>query len=217
MDEQAVRQSIATTARMMSDAGLAEAFGHVSARWKGGFAITSTLPFAVAGPEDVVFVSDAGDPPSGGAGAPLETPMHAAVYLARPDVGAICRGHPPAVVAWGTGIEELPLLHGLGALAGTRVSVHPDTDLVTTVSQGKEVAATLGEDQSVILRANGCLAVGATVLEAVTRLYFLEERARVMMEAPTGAEEIDWGTRLRHTGAELERAMAWFDATFGSA
>ena len=111
----------------MSAAGLAEAFGHVSARWKGGFAITSTLPFAVAGPEGVVVVPDAGDPPSGGAGAPLETPMHAAVYLARPDVGAICRGHPPAVVAWGTGIEELPLLHGLGALAGTRVWVHPDT------------------------------------------------------------------------------------------
>jgi ribulose-5-phosphate 4-epimerase/fuculose-1-phosphate aldolase len=217
MDEQAVRQSIATTARMMSAAGLAEAFGHVSARWKGGFAITSTLPFAVAGPEDVVVVSDAGAPPSGGAGAPLETPMHAAVYLARPDVGAICRGHPPTVVAWGTGIEELPLLHGLGALAGTRVAIHPDTDLVTTVSQGNEVAATLGEDQSVILRANGCLAVGATLLEAVTRLYFLEERARVLMEAPAGARETDWGARLRHTGAELERAMAWFDATYGSA
>ena len=24
--------------------------------------------------------------------------MHAAIYLGRPDVGAICRGHPPAVV-----------------------------------------------------------------------------------------------------------------------
>lgn len=217
MDERAVRQSVADTARMMSAAGLAEAFGHVSARWGDGFAITSTLPFSIAGPDDVVIVTDTADPPPGGSGAPLEIPMHAAVYRARPDVGAICRGHSPAVVVWGTGTAELPLRHGLGALAGNRVSIHPDVDLITTLPQGTAVAATLGDDDAVILRANGCLAVGGSPLEALTRLYFLEERARVAMRAPAGGGEIDWGPRVRHTGAELERAMAWVDATFGSA
>ncbi len=217
MDELGVRQSVAHAARMMSAAGLAAAFGHVSVRWEGGFAITSTLPFARAGPEDVVVVSDAGNLPLGGSEVPLEVPMHAAVYGTRPDVGAICRGHPPSVVLWGTGAEELPLLHGLGALAGTRVPVHPDTDLITTLPQGEAVAATLGEDHAVILRSNGCLAVGATTLEALTRLYFLEERAQVAMGARAGGGRIEWGRRFRHTGAELGRAMAWFDATFGSA
>lgn len=200
---------------MMAGAGLAEAFGHVSARWRDGFAITSTLPFAGASPDDVIIVPDRSDPPSGVDGVPLETAMHAAVYVERPDVGAICRGHPPAVVSWGVGTEDLPLLHGLGALAGERVAIHPDVDLIATLAQGSAVAATLKDAFAVILRANGCLAVGATPLEALTRLYFLEERARVALDQGIERGETDWGNRLRHTGAELPRAMAWVEATFG--
>ncbi len=37
------------------------------------------------------------------------------------------------------------------------------------------------------------------------------------MGARAGGGRIEWGRRFRHTGAELGRAMAWFDATFGSA
>jgi ribulose-5-phosphate 4-epimerase/fuculose-1-phosphate aldolase len=202
---------------MMARAGLAEAFGHVSARLGDGFAITSTLPFMAAGPDDVVIVPDISNPPSGGGGAPLETPMHAAIYLARPDVGAICRGHPPSVVTWGIGTEDLPLLHGLGALAGRRVGVSPEVDLISTMTQGTAVAEVLGADHAIVLRANGCLAVGTTPLEALTRLYFLEERARVAISTPTGREENDWEARLRHASAEMLRAMAWVEATFGRA
>jgi len=216
MNEIGIRDSVTRTAQMMARAGLAEAFGHVSMRWNDGFAITSTLPFTAADPADVVIVSDPIDPPSGGDGAPLETPMHAAIYLARSDVGAICRGHPPAVVAWGVGTGDLPLLHGLGALAGERVSVHGDVDLVSTLDQGTAVAAALGSGHALILRTNGCFAVGATVLESITRLYFLQERARVAMEASSRKGVADWGGRLRHTTAEMPRAMAWMEATFGS-
>ena len=214
MDERAVREMVSETAMMMALAGMAEAFGHVSARFGDGFAITSTVPFLSAGPDDVIIVPDAANPPSGGGGAPLETPLHAAIYLARSDVGAICRGHSPAVVLWGVGTNDIPLLHGLGALAGERVPVHPDVDLISTLDQGSAVAESLGRDHSVVLRANGCLAVGESLLEALTRLYFLEERARVALEAPTERGEIEWGGRLRHTAAELPRAMAWVEATF---
>jgi len=215
MDEQTAREAVVETARMMLATGLAGAFGHVSIRLDDGFAITSTLPFSSAGPNDVVVVPDATSPPSGGGGAPLETPMHAALYLARPDIGAICRGHPPAVVAWGVGTEDLPLLHGLGALAGHHVRVSPEVDLVSTVAQGAAVAGILRDEHAVILRANGCLAVGANALEALTRLYFLEERARVAVEVPPGMEPVEWGARFRHTGVEMRRAMAWMQETYG--
>ena len=215
MDERAVRRTVVRTARLMAGAGLAQAFGHVSARWRDGLAITSTLPFSIAGPDDVIIVPDLADPPSGVGGAPLETAVHAAVYLERPDVGGICRGHPPAVVAWGVGVDHLPLLHGLGALAGEQVAVYDDVDLVATLAQGAGVAATLSDAFAVILRGNGALAVGATPLEALTRLYFLEERARVALDGTAGRGEIDWGNRLRHTTTELPRAMAWVEATFG--
>ena len=181
MDELAIRIEVANTAVMMSNAGLAEAFGHVSARFEDGFIITTVDPLRTASADRVIVVPDAGSAPSGGGGAPLETPMHAQIYLARPDVHAICRGHPESVVAWGVGTKDLPVFHGLGALAGRHVGVHDDVDLITSADQGAGVAASLDEDMSVILRANGCLATGATLLEALTRLYFLEERGRVAM------------------------------------
>jgi ribulose-5-phosphate 4-epimerase/fuculose-1-phosphate aldolase len=183
-------------------------------RFEDGFVITNTAPFITQEAGDVIRVPDALDLPSGGGAVPLETPMHAAIYREREDVAAICRGHPPAVVAWGTGTVDLPLLHGLGALAGERVPVHADVDLITTPDQGKAVAATLGAGHAVVLRANGCLAVGASPLEAITRLYFLEERAAVARRAPADVA-FEWGGRLRHTGAELRRAMAWMEAAFG--
>lgn len=203
------------TARMMAAAGLAESFGHVSARFGEGFLITTVAPFLTQDAADVIRVTDLSDPPSGGGSAPLETPMHAAVYTARPDVGAVCRGHPRSVVAWGTGLESLPLAHGLGAMAGGVIPVHPDVDLISTTDQGAQVARSLGDGCSVILRANGCLSVGGSLLEALTRLYYLEERARVVLASDGRAADIEWGGRLRHTPPELQRAMAWVDATFG--
>lgn len=203
---------------MLVRAGLVEAFGHVSARMDGGMAITSVRPLGSAAVDDVVLCDDAGVPRTGpGRELPLETALHVAVYRARDDVQAICRGHPPAVVAWGTGTAALPLYHGLGGLAGLLVPVHPDIDLVTNRSRGAAVARTLGDGDAVLLRANGALAVGADLSEAATRLYFLEERARVAGAAPD-AEPVDaahWRRRTRHSPAELRRAIRWFVGAFG--
>jgi ribulose-5-phosphate 4-epimerase/fuculose-1-phosphate aldolase len=215
---EALRTEVARVARMVSRAGLVEGFGHVSARTASGFAITSVAPMLAATAESVVIVDlDMG--PVGGPvdQAPLETPLHAAVYAARSDVGGICRGHPPSVVDWGIGLDDLPLLHGLGALAGHPVRVHDDIELVTTPDRGAKVAGTLGDAASVILRANGALAVGRDPVEAATRLYFLEERARVATRstaAPPG-DASTWARRLEHTDPELTRAVNWFEARFG--
>ena len=215
MNERDARESVAATARMMARAGLTEGFGHVSVRSGDGFAITGVTPLASTGPDDILLVHDAAEPPSGGEAA-LETPMHAALYVARPDIHAICRGHSPAAVVWGLRTTDLPLMHGLGGLAGHKVPVHADVRLVRTVDQGSAVAATLGENHSLILRANGCLAVGAIPLEALTRLYFLEERARVANAAPPAIDAVDWGDRFQQGEAELQRAMAWIEVAFGS-
>ena len=215
-----LKSEVALAARMLAAAGLVEAFGHVSARLNGGgFLITPTSPLLDAVGGTVITVDDAGtvvDNPANA--APLETPLHAAVYRARPDVDAICRGHGPAMVAWGVALEDLPLRHGLGAIAGVRIPVHPDFDLIASTEAGESAAATLGSHHGMLLRANGGLAVGADLIEAATRLWFLEERARVVLEAAPGAgADIDWEHRLTHTAVELRRAKAWFAARFAMA
>lgn len=215
-----MKTEVAATARMLAAAGLVEAFGHVSARLQGGgFLITPTSPMLDAVAGTVITVDDAGvviDDPA--KAAPLETPLHAAIYRARGDVDAICRGHGPAMVAWGVGTDDVPLHHGLGAIAGVRIPVHPDVNLIASTAAADRAAATLGPHHGVLLRANGGLAVGADLIEAATRLWFLEERARVALAAaPSAGADIDWESRLIHTGIELRRAKAWFAARFAAA
>lgn len=219
-DLERLRSDVASTARMLASAGLVEAFGHVSARTPSGFLITSTSPLFEATADDVIRV-ESGVPTGGPTGAtPLELPMHAAIYDARPDVGAICRGHPPYVVTWGVSSESLPLLHGLGGMAGRTVRTHPDIELVKTADAGEEVARTLGDDYSVLLASNGCLAVGTDLLEASTRLWYLEERARVAVQArsaglaPATVREYTWDRRLADSVPELVRAREWMRRSF---
>ena len=219
-DLASLRSAVASTARMLASAGLVEAFGHVSARTSTGFLITSTSPLFEATAEDVIRV-ESGVSIGGPTGAaPLELPMHAAIYDARPDVGAICRGHPPHVVTWGVSTEPLPLLHGLGGIAGRTIRTHPDIELVKTAEAGESVARTLGDDSGVLLATNGCLAVGADLLEAATRLWFLEERARVAVQArsagltPATVREYTWDRRLQDSAPERVRAREWMHRSF---
>jgi len=213
------RQEVASTARMLARAGLVGGFGHVSVRNGDGIAISSTRPLVVMVDDDVLVLDGDGRVVDGpAADVPIEAPMHRAIYAARPDVGAIARGHPPNVVIWGTGTRELTLLHGLGALAGRRVRVHPDIDLIASPEAARSVAATLESDMALCLRANGALAVGSSAAEAATRLYFLEDRARVALGVQTHDPPIPgsgWEDRLRHVEAELRRAVRWFEHRFG--
>jgi len=217
MNSEPLKTEVAATARMLAAAGLVEAFGHVSARSDDGhFLITPTAPMLGAEAGTIITVGPDGqvvDDPSGA--APLEIPLHAGVYRARPDVGAICRGHGPAMVAWGTSTEPVPVFHGLGAIAGDVVPVHPDLDLISTRESGDSAAATLSVHHGALLLANGGFAVGDDLLEAATRLWFLEERASVALRA-SGSQppEGDWEHRRTHTAIELKRAKAWFRARF---
>lgn len=217
MNDAAVQ--VAYTARMLAAAGLVEAFGHVSMRLdEERFLITSTLPMLDASAETILTVDVNGEVLENPVGAaPLEIPLHAAVYSERREVNAVCRGHGRAMVAWGVTENDIPLLHGLGAIAGTTIPVHVDLDLISNVESAQSVVATLGDHHCALLKANGGFAVGADLLEAATRLWYMEERAQVALAAPTTERpEGDWPHRLTHTAVELTRAMAWFEARFSS-
>lgn len=201
---------VAAAARVVSGAGLVEGFGHVSARSGDGFLITATRPLGSAGPDDIHRMDADGRPPAGAADVPLEAPMHAAIYAARPDVGAVCRTHSPAAVVAGSRGEIPPLVHGLGGLAG-EVRLCGRTDLVTDLQTGGEIAAALGDAQCLLIRGNGALAVGQDLAEAVVRSRYLEERCLVGERSDPGsgwtATELD--PRSRWFEKEMARAWAW--------
>lgn len=205
-----MRAEVAEAARIVAGAGLVEAFGHVSMRAGDGFLITSTLPMGEATAESIHEIGPGGKAIEGAENVPLETPMHGAIYAARPDVEAICRTHSPAAVRAGARGVVPPLVHGLAGLAG-KVSVCGRVNLVTDELSGDEVAGDLGQDDCVLIRGNGCVSTGGSLAEAVVRARYLEERC-LTGEGFSQAETIDAETLVSRSEwfeKEMVRSWAW--------
>jgi HCOMODA/2-hydroxy-3-carboxy-muconic semialdehyde decarboxylase len=134
---------------------------------------------------------------------PLEAPLHLAIYVARPEVGAVCRLQGPAVAAFAaTGVAP-PLLHGFGGMVEP-VAFWDDPDLVAGEPDAGRVAAALGPAPAMLLAGNGGLTVGADLDQALARAWCLEDRCRVALAA---------GDRARSLSPEaLERRRRWYDA-----
>jgi HCOMODA/2-hydroxy-3-carboxy-muconic semialdehyde decarboxylase len=134
---------------------------------------------------------------------PLEAPLHLGVYAARPEVGAVCRLHGPAVAACATTGAAPPLLHGFGGMVEP-VAFWDDPHLVTGEAGAAGVAAVLGTAPAMLLAGNGGLTVGADLDQALARAWCLEDRCRVALAA---------GDRGRPLASEaLARRRHWYDA-----
>jgi len=178
---------IVDAARALAASGLVDAFGHVSARRGDAALITPAAPMAaVTSPGQLVELplGDLGELP---AGAPKEAWIHWAVYRARPDVGAICRGQAPSPLAVAAVADELPAVLGQGAIAGAPVPVFPDARLVRERDRGEALAACLGAAPSLIMRGNGALATGSSPGRAFARLHLLERSADTWLRAAAAA------------------------------
>lgn len=207
---------VAEAARIISGAGLVEAFGHVSARQGDGFMITSTRPLGAAGEEDIHMVDADGNAPEGSTDVPLEAPMHAGVYAAREDIHAICRTHSPAAVRAGARGEVPPLVHGLAGLAG-EIAMGSRTDLVTDRAAGEEIVRELGRADCLLIRGNGSIATGRSLAEAVVRARYLEERclAGQGFDPADGWRAAELDPRARWFEKETTRAWAWMRWRYG--
>lgn len=202
---------VALVARLLARAGLVEGFGHVSVRGpEGALLITSTAPLARQTASEV-------DGPDA-SGRPLETPLHAAIYAARPDVGAICRTHSRWAVAWGARGQIPPAVHGLGLLSG-EVALQDEVALVTDPESAARAARALGAADCLLPRGNGCVTTGPDLATAAVRAWFLEERARVAADAAPAIRAIsdrDASRRSRHLPQETARAWRWLADVLGA-
>lgn len=210
------REGVASAARMISRAGLVQAFGHVSARVDGGFMISSTRPLSSARPEDVVEADRDGSVAPGTADVPIETPLHAAIYRSRENVGAVCRTHSPAAVVAGAGGWLPPVVHGLGGLSG-QVRLCGYSDLVSTAEEANRVVSDLERASCLLFRGNGSVVVGTDLADAIVRAWFLEERCQVsnQVSEDMAFSEEQLEMRSRWFDRESERAWAWLREMFG--
>lgn len=176
--------------RVLAAEGLVNAFGHVSVRVDTG-TMSITPPVALgtmtaSSPCDRVQLEATELAP----GTPKEAWIHVAIYRARPDVHAICRAQPEHATALASaGVPILPL-HGQGSFLGDRVPVFEDSRLVRDRVRAEALAETLGTADALVMRGNGAVSVGASLAEAIARMWVLEKSARMnSIAAAAGAPE----------------------------
>lgn len=172
--------------RILDGERLTDAFGHLSAR--GGPAdllITPRVgPGLVRDPGALLGVTLAGEVVDGDPRLlPGEAAIHLGVLAARPDVGAVCRFHGPALMAFSTLGRPLPVTISVALAFGGPVALFPTALTVTTPAGGAALAAALGPGVAVMLQGFGAVTVGATVAEAVVRATLLERAAAAVLAA----------------------------------
>jgi len=125
----------------------------------------------------------------------LERFIHGALYEARSDVQSVVHNHSPSVIPYGvTGTKLKPLLH-MCASIGHHVPLWDSHDrfgdtalLVENMDMGRDLAASLGEGRTALMRGHGAAVVGQTIRHAVFISVYLELAAKLQMQAmPLGS------------------------------
>lgn len=212
-----LKARVVTACRILAHEHLVAAFGHVSVRIPGTARLIlsprvgpgTVLPTSLL----VVDLRAENRLPrgrrgviSGAARPPLELPIHTAIYRAMPDVAAVCRIHGEAASVLSVlGISVRPL-HFLGSVLGGEVPVHDEGDLITDEARGDAMVSAVRGRCALLLRGNGQVVVGATLAEACVRAIYLEEAARMQLQA------MAVGTPRYYTTAEIAvYRRAWDD------
>ena len=179
--------------RILAHEGVLDAFGHVSLRLTGqdSYWISRSISPELVTLGDIQHydleseILD-GDVRRGYA----ERVIHGEIYKHRPDIGAVCHLHAPALLPFCiSGVPLIPVTH-LGATVGSTVPVwnaqdaFGDTDmLVSTKEQGASLAHTLGPNAAALLKGHGAVVVGKDIRTLVMRTVQITRNADALFKA----------------------------------
>ncbi len=183
MTEQALRRDVALANRIIERFGLSSAFGHASGRIPG----TETFYFPTRrspglADENALLVLDIEGKVLAGEGAPnTEFWIHARIYAARPDVGAVVHAHPPACVCLTQIGEPHRVVHNSGGLFAAGVPEYERVGLIRTRELGDLLARRLGSGLAVMMRGHGITTAHGDVRTATVAACLLEESAQMQL------------------------------------
>ena len=196
-DEQQLRSDVIQAARAMWERGyVSGTVGNISARLGDTDRLVITpsgAPYASMQPEDLALCSLQCEHLAGEAGPSMELALHAAVYRARPDVGAIVHSHAVHASAIAVCGGEIPFLldemaYSIGPISIPTAAYAPSG----TQELAEHVVAALGRERVAILMANhGTLAVAPDVAQAFAISELIERAAKIFILAKMIGEPKD--------------------------
>jgi len=221
----ALRSDVALANLVIERFGLSNAFGHASARIPGTdrFLMPTRRSPGLATAATLLTVDLDGRVVDGDGAPNSEVWIHARIYAARSDVGGVAHVHAPSCVVLGQIGRTVRPLHNAGAVAG-EVPVYQRPGLIRTRDLGDAVAAVLGHRRAMLLRGHGANVADADVRRAIVVACFLEEAARLQVDALAaaggheawlryyGAEEADRVRAELDTPVSMDRAWEYYAA-----
>jgi HCOMODA/2-hydroxy-3-carboxy-muconic semialdehyde decarboxylase len=174
----AATQQIRIAARALARAGLVHAYGHCSLRIsEDEFIVSPPKPLGLVGVDDATVTV-----PTNGALPPDALPeviVHQHIYRRRPDVGGVARFQSPHLMALSTLGLTPRARHGFGAYFAPCAPLHEDPRLVRDAASATDLVNLLGSSCAIVMRGNGAVTVGVSIVEAVALAWYLEDAARV--------------------------------------
>ena len=187
-------QELVAANRILAGHGVIDAYGHVSIRSPDNpsryFLARSLAPERVQIEDLLEYDLDSNPIDAQGRESVRERFIHGEIYRARPDVMSVVHNHSPSVIPFSvTGVPMKALFH-MASFIGEGLpnfeirDVRKGTDLlVKDAALGKALAATLAKKPAALMRGHGSVVVGENLPRAVGRSVYLEQSARMQMQA----------------------------------
>lgn len=116
--------------------------------------------------------------------APPETPLHQAIYKARPDVGGIVHSHPDYATVFGASdLEIKPLSHEGAMFCGQTGRYDFTTQTILDHQSASDVAEALGDKTAVFLCNHGIVIAGKNTRQATILAVLLERACKLQIIA----------------------------------
>jgi len=180
--------------RILAAHGVIDAYGHVSLRSPRNpqryYLARSVAPELVEESDLIEYDLDSQPLDAAGRESVNERFIHGEIYRVRPEVVCVVHNHSPSVVPFSvTGVPIRALFH-MAAFIGEGLpnfeirDVRKGTDLlIRDAVLGKALAATLAGKPAATMRGHGAVVVGENLPRAVGRSIYLEQNARMQMQA----------------------------------
>lgn len=172
------QRQLRMAARALGRHGLAHAYGHCSVRLDAQhFLVCAPRPMGLIRPGEagqVVAVEGALPP-----GVLGEVRLHQQIYRRRPQVQAVARSMPPALMALGTARLTPRPRHGMGSYFGEGAALWDDPQLVRDDALASAVIDAMGAANAVVMRGNGVVVAADSLPQVVSLTWYLEDAARL--------------------------------------
>lgn len=177
-DLESLREQLLDASLIIDNQQLVKGYGHVSARVPGRDDMLITPrrgPGLLSDSDEMLILDFDGKLLEGDGPIPIEAVMHGAIYRAHSNVHAVVRTHSKYVNVLGILGKPPRPVHGFGSFLGAEVPIFPKPFLIADPELAREVAASLGSAEALVLRGNGDIVPGRSVPEATVKAIFLEE------------------------------------------